>query len=120
MRYHVYPQTNKIILCTSIHFQLPTQKIFIIIFPDLKKDDLVILVNDERFVKSELIKSNFLWGDKMRLMLGKTFPILETDGRAVALPSPDGSQDDKWYFPKSVVTRFPMLDNSNGNKLNLY
>ena len=105
MRYPVYPQTNKITLCTSIHFQLPTQKIFIIIFPDLKKDDLVILVNDEQFVKSALINSNFLWDDKMRLMLGKTFPILETrDGRTVALPSPDGSQDGKWYFPISVLT----------------
>ena len=102
-------------------------KIFIIIFPDLKKDDLVILVNDEQFVKSALISSNFLWDDKMRLMLGKTFSILETtDGRTVALPSPDGSQDGKWYFPKSVVTKIDACgieeegDNSNGNNLNLY
>jgi len=74
--------------------------------PDLKKDELVVLVNDEEFVKSEFNQSNFIWDDKMRLMLGETFPILEiTDHRTVALPSPDGSQDGKWYFPKSVITR---------------
>ena len=72
----------------------------------MKKDDLVILVNDEQFVKSEFNQSNFIWDDKMRPMLGETFPILEvTDQKTVALPSPDGSQDGKWYFPKSVVTR---------------
>ena len=28
-----------------------------------------------------------------------------TDNKTVGLPSPDGSQDGKWYFPNSVVTR---------------
>ena len=50
-------------------------------FPDLKKDDLVILKNDEQFVKSELNLSNFDWDDKMKLMLGETFPILEIKGQ---------------------------------------
>ena len=66
----------------------------------------MILVNDEEFVKSEFNRSDFIWDDQMRLMLGKTFRILEiTDHRTVALPSPDGSQGGKWYFPKSVITR---------------
>ena len=66
----------------------------------------MILKNDETFVKSELNQSNFDWDDKMKLMLGETFSILEIkDNRTVGLPSPDGSQDGKWYFPNSVVTR---------------
>ena len=28
-----------------------------------------------------------------------------TDNKTIGLPSPDGSQDGKWYFPNSVVTR---------------
>ena len=50
-------------------------------FIDLKRDDLVILKNDEQFVKSELNQSNFDWDDKMKLMLGETFPILEIKGQ---------------------------------------
>ena len=50
-------------------------------FIDLKKDDLVILKNDEQFVKSELNQSNFDWDDKMKLMLGETFSILEIKGQ---------------------------------------
>ena len=50
-------------------------------FIDFKKDDLVILKNDEQFVKSELNQSNFDWDDKMKLMLGETFPILEIKGQ---------------------------------------
>ena len=55
--------------------------IFFFNFPDLKKDDLVILKNDELFVKSEFDQSNFDWDDKMKLMLGETFPILEIKGQ---------------------------------------
>ena len=36
-------------------------------FIDLKKDDLVILKNDEQFVKSEMNQSNFDWDDKKTL-----------------------------------------------------
>ena len=50
-------------------------------FIDLKRDDLVILKNDEQFVKSELNQSNFDWDDKMKLMLGETFSILEIKGQ---------------------------------------
>ena len=42
----------------------------------------------------------------MRLMLGEKFPIVAIfDPKTVALPSPDGSHDGKWYFPKSLVTK---------------
>ena len=66
----------------------------------------MILVNDEQFVKSKFKQSNFIWDDKMRLMLGKKFPIGAIfDHKTVALPSPVGSQDGNWYFPKSLVTK---------------
>ena len=45
----------------------------------------------------------------MKGMLGKRFPILDIleDGDIIALPSPDGSQDGKWYFPKRVLKIVP-------------
>ena len=36
-------------------------KLHFLIFTDLKRDDLVILVNDEVFVKSEFDRSKFRW-----------------------------------------------------------
>ena len=67
---------------------------------------MVILSDDEHLVKSEFGLSNFIWDDQMRLMLGRKFPIVAIiDPKTVTLPSPDGSQDGKWYFPKSLVTK---------------
>ena len=67
---------------------------------------MVVLSDNEHLVKSEFGLSNFIWDDKMRLMLGEKFPIVAIfDPKTVALPSPDGSQDGKWYFPKSLVTK---------------
>ena len=69
---------------------------------------MAILSDDEHRVKSEFGLSNFRWDYQMRLMLGKKFPIVaifDWDPKIVALPSPDGSQDGKWYFPKSLVTK---------------
>ena len=73
-------------ICTNFNFQNYTMEIIqslncFLNFPDLKKDDLVILRNDEQFVKSEFNQSNFDWDDKMKLMLGETFPILEKKGQ---------------------------------------
>ena len=66
----------------------------------------MILVNDEEFIKSEFEKSDYRWDDLMRKMLGEKFPIIEiTNPMTVALPSPDGSQNGKWYFPTSVISR---------------
>ena len=73
---------------------------------DFKMGDMVILSDDEHLVKSEFCLSKFRWNDQMRLMLGKKFPIAAIrDRQTVALPSPHGSQKDKWYFPKSLVTK---------------
>ena len=79
---------------------------------DFKVGDMVILSDDEHLVKSEFGLSNFRWDYQMRLMLGEKFPIVAIfDPKTVALPSPDGSHDGKWYFPKSLLTK------SSGMKL---
>ena len=67
---------------------------------------MVILSDDEHLVKSEFGLLNFRWDDQMKLMLGGKFPIVAIfDSKTVALPSPDGSHDGKWYFPNSLVTK---------------
>ena len=67
---------------------------------------MVILSDNEHLVKSEFGLSNFSWDDQMRLMLGEKIPIVAIlDPETVALPSPDGSQAGRWYFPKSLVTK---------------
>ena len=72
----------------------------------MERGDLVILNDNEAFIKSEFSKSFFAWDDKMKFMLGKSYTILEIfDSKTVALPSPDGSQNGLWYFPKTVVMK---------------
>ena len=46
----------------------------------------------------------------MTSMLGDTFKVLpksaaKANPKIIALPSPDGSQNGQWYFPKTVVTK---------------
>ena len=72
----------------------------------IQRGDLVILNDNEAFVKSEFSKSFFVWADKMKFMLGKSYNVLEIcDCKTVALPSEDGSQNGLWYFPNTVVTK---------------
>ena len=68
------------------------------------RGDRVILSSSETKVKEGFEKTNFVWNDKMRNMLGKKFKVLKVlDNDIIALPSPDGSQNGKYYFPKSVL-----------------
>ena len=72
--------------------------------------DVVFLHEDEAFVKSEFAKINFVWDDQMTSMLGNTYKVLPKfiargNTEIIALPSPDGSQNGQWYFPKSVITK---------------
>ena len=47
-----------------------------------------------------------VWNDKMRSMLGKKWDVLEVfNNGIIGLPSPDGSQEGKWYFPDVVVVK---------------
>ena len=46
------------------------------------------------------------WRDKMYDMLGMKYTVLGIyENNVLALPSPDGSQNGKWYFSKSVVSK---------------
>ena len=74
--------------------------------------DIVTLFNSEYEVKQSFNDVKYIpgtsfylvWNDDMRSMLGKKWKVLEVfDNGIIALPSPDGSQDGKWYFPKCVV-----------------
>ena len=69
----------------------------------LKIGDLVILSGSESKVKESFDRTQYVWDDKMKHMLGKEFRVLLFDGDIIALPSPDGSQGGKWYFHRSVV-----------------
>ena len=70
----------------------------------LKIGDLVILSESESTVKESFDRTNYAWNDKMKNMLGKEWRVLAVlQGGMIALPSPDGSQDGKWYFHRSVV-----------------
>jgi hypothetical protein len=72
----------------------------------------VILCLDELDVKTKFKNAplvngfiTIIWHPRMKEMLGKTFIPLESEYDGfVALPSPDGSQGGKWYFPSDTVT----------------
>ena len=74
---------------------------------DITAGDVVILDKDEEFVRSEFEKINLFWHDFMKSMLGNKYTIIvSTFGSdVVPLPSPDGSPNDIWYFPRTVVTK---------------
>ena len=86
----------------------------------MEEGDIVFLTTSEFAVKQEFAKVNYIWNDQMKGMLGKRFPILEIleDGDIIALPSPDGSQNGKWYFPKRVLKIVPGKTQSKIQQLN--
>merc|ERR1712228_805836 len=72
----------------------------------LAQGDIVQLNSSRDVVKHSFASCGYCWDRLMDGMLGKEFPILEmTSTGIIALPSPDGSQAGKWYFPVSVVKR---------------
>jgi len=77
----------------------------------LKKGDIITLSNSESKVKQSFDNIGFIWIDQMKGMLGKRFPVLDifkpqsSNTKIVALPSPDGSQNGKWYFSMDVVKK---------------
>ena len=63
-------------------------------------------------MKSEFAKIPWIWDDLMRQMLGNTYKVItkfqkyaKNDPKIIALPSPDGSQNGRWYFSKTMVTK---------------
>ena len=73
----------------------------------MKIGDKVVLLNSESEVKKKLSESGYRWSDQMLGKLGKEFTILGvwqySNYDIIAIPSPDGSQNGMWYFPKSVL-----------------
>ena len=65
--------------------------------------DIVILYENEAFLKEEFIRIGYGWDDRMRDMMGQLFPILSTPSSSIlTLPSPDGGA---WYFSCTMVTK---------------
>lgn len=66
--------------------------------------DVVVLSDSESEVKKSFNAINYDWSDRMRSMLGKKHTVVAASNNGIiALRSPDGSQDGKWYFLESVV-----------------
>ena len=72
----------------------------------LKVGDVVRISNFKSVVEKSFEGTSHAWSDQMRSMLGKDFPILEIrDGGIIALPSPNGQQNGKWYFHQRAVRK---------------
>ena len=81
-------------------------KTFIALPPldSLNVGDVVVLSNSESEVKESFNSISYDWSEKMRSMLGKKLKVVAVlENGVIALPSPDGSQNGRWYFMKSVV-----------------
>ena len=78
--------------------------------------DLVVLKNNIDFIKAEFddLPNPFEWNDAMLPMLGQKFYVLDNlysddthiacyDDNILALPSPDGSNEGKWFFSQDMV-----------------
>lgn len=84
-----------------------------LLFSDIKVGDIVVLSSDIDEVKMSYfnISKRYIWHKKMISMRGNQYPVLKVVPPwyhvplMVALPSPDGSQNGKWYFPVNVVSK---------------
>ncbi len=69
---------------------------------------MVLASNKEVVRKSFDYLRSYYWVNSMIGMLGKAFKVLQINVNGnpmvIALPSPDGSQNGKYYFSKSVVS----------------
>ena len=69
--------------------------------------DIVILSSCEDIVKESFVHTYYIWDDRMRSMLGNEWKVLNVLDDIVVLTSPDGSENEKWYFHKSVLFHKP-------------
>ena len=67
--------------------------------------DVVLLSPFEDIVRDSFDEIDYIWDDLMIDMLGNQYFVLEVldRGNIIAIESPDGSQDGKWYFPRTVL-----------------
>ena len=87
-------------------YRVKLVKTFISLPPlgSLNVGDVVVLSNSESEVKESFNSISYDWSEKMRGMLGKKLKVVAVlENGIIALPSPDGSQNGRWYFMKSVV-----------------
>ena len=73
---------------------------------DFKVGDIVVLSSDIDAVKESFRNTGYQWEAAMLNMLGKKYPVLDVVSASglIALPSPDGSANDKLYFSTSVIS----------------
>ena len=78
--------------------------IFIIWLAVFKVGDVVLLSPSEDIVRDSFDEIDYIWDDLMIDMLGNPYFVLEVleGGDIIAIESPDGSQDGKWYFSSTV------------------
>ena len=80
--------------------------------------DVVVLSDSESEVKESFNAINYNWSNRMRNMLGKKHTVVAASKNGIiALRSPDGSQDGKWYFLASFLLlcfRYIIMKLSNG------
>ena len=63
------------------------------------------LTDNLTFIQSEFSTVGYTWINEMNDMLGKVYEVLSRPSDVVvALPSLNGQQNGKWYFPKTVVS----------------
>jgi len=94
----------------------------------LVKGDIVLFSSSESTVKKSFEKfgGEWIWGDPMRMMLGKMFTVLDVNVTAnlIGLPSPvpSANQSDIWHFARSVVEKVTELPPScfNGGTMEFY
>ena len=101
---------NRLSVQILFEFYISDEQYVLCITCGLREGDLVVLNEDEDFVKSEFANTDFIWDDLMTSMLGNSYNVVPKlfsvkDSEIVALPSPDGSQIDRFHFPKTVVTK---------------
>ena len=74
---------------------------------DISVGDLVVLSPSESIVRRSLELIGYRWDNEMDPMLGKSYSVFEVlDNDVIAIESPDGSQDGKWYFHRSAFINF--------------
>ena len=63
------------------------------------------LTDNLTFIQSEFSSIKKNWVNDMSDMLGKVYEVLSRPSDAiVALPSINGEQNGKWYFPKNAIS----------------
>ena len=73
---------------------------------DINVGDMVVLSSSEFIVRKSFDGTGYRWDEEMIPMLGNGFTVVEIlRDDAIAVKSPYWSQQDKFYFLKSVLRK---------------